>query len=81
VPSPFLSLLSEEGIHQTLRMMGPSPGECATGGSVIHQTSENLRDIYQKPIGFLTALGFSPRQQNVSAGVSLSGISVESSCI
>ncbi len=45
--------------------------------SLSHQTSENLRDIYLKLVRFLTARGFSPRQQNVSVGVLISGISVD----
>jgi hypothetical protein len=45
--------------------------------SLRHETPENLRDIHRKLVKFLTDLGLSPKEQNVSVGVTFSGIRVD----
>jgi hypothetical protein len=45
--------------------------------SLRHETPENLRDVYRKLITFLTDLGLSPKEQNVSVGLTFSGVKVD----
>ncbi len=45
--------------------------------SLKHDTPENLRDIYIKLGTFLAGKGLPPRQQNVSVGITFSGVTVD----
>ena len=45
--------------------------------SLSHETTETLKDIYEKLFARMTELGYSPRRQNVSVNVTVNGFSVD----